>query len=226
MTLLQLRYAAIVAEKGTITEAANELYISQPSLTKAIKELEKEMGITIFIRTNKGIVISKDGEQFLSYARQVLEQADLLEEKYKHTNSTIKKQFCVSTQHYSFAVNAFVDLVKEYGGDKYDFSLRETQTYEIIEDVANMKSEIGILYMNSFNEVVLNKILKSKDLKFTELFVAQPHIFVSKSHPLANKKSVTMEELDEYPYLSFEQGEHNSFYYSEEIFSIVERPKI
>ncbi len=225
MTLLQLRYAAIVAEKGTITEAANELYISQPSLTKAIKELEKEMGITIFIRTNKGIVISKDGEQFLSYARQVLEQADLLEEKYKHTNSTIKKQFCVSTQHYSFAVNAFVDLVKEYGGDKYDFSLRETQTYEIIEDVANMKSEIGILYMNSFNEVVLNKILKSKDLKFTELFVAQPHIFVSKSHPLANKKSVTMEELDEYPYLSFEQGEHNSFYYSEEIFSIVERPK-
>lgn len=225
MTLLQLRYAAIVAEKGTITEAANELYISQPSLTKAIKELEKEMGITIFIRTNKGIVVSKDGEQFLSYARQVLEQADLLEEKYKHTNSTIKKQFCVSTQHYSFAVNAFVDLVKEYGGDKYDFSLRETQTYEIIEDVANMKSEIGILYMNSFNEVVLNKILKSKDLKFTELFVAQPHIFVSKSHPLANKKSVTMEELDEYPYLSFEQGEHNSFYYSEEIFSIVERPK-
>ncbi|MDY2782302.1 MAG: LysR family transcriptional regulator substrate-binding protein, partial [Candidatus Pseudoruminococcus sp.] len=148
-----------------------------------------------------------------------------LEEKYKHTNSTIKKQFCVSTQHYSFAVNAFVDLVKEYGGDKYDFSLRETQTYEIIEDVANIKSEIGILYMNNFNEVVLNKILKSKDLKFTELFVAQPHIFVSKSHPLANKKSVTMEELDEYPYLSFEQGEHNSFYYSEEIFSIVERPK-
>ena len=225
MTLLQLRYAAIVAEKGTITEAANELYISQPSLTKAIKELEKEMGITIFVRTNKGITISKDGEQFLSYARQVLEQANLLEEKYKHTNSIIKKQFCISTQHYSFAVNAFVDLVKEYGGDKYDFSLRETQTYEIIEDVANMKSEIGILYMNSFNEVVLKNILKSKGLKFTELFVAQPHIFVSKSHPLANRESVTMEELDKYPYLSFEQGEHNSFYYSEEIFSIVERPK-
>lgn len=224
MTLQQLRYAAMAAEKGTLTEAAKELYISQPSLTKGIKELEKEIGIHIFERTNKGIKLSKEGEEFLAYARQVLEQADILEERYSH-RSNVKQEFCVSTQHYSFAVNAFVDLIKEYGKEKYDFSLRETQTYEIIEDVAGMKSEIGILYMNSFNESVLNKIIKAHDLEFTELFRAKPHIFISSKNPLAQKNSVTMEELKPYPYLSFEQGEHNAFYYSEEIFSMIERPK-
>lgn len=224
MTLQQLRYVAMAAKMGTLTDAARELYISQPSLTKCIKELEREIGIQIFERTNKGIVLSKEGEEFLAYGRQVLEQMDILEERY--TQKKVRKQeFCVSTQHYSFAVNAFVDLIKVYGSEKYDFSLRETQTYEIIEDVASMRSEIGILYMNSFNEAVLKKILKSHDLKFTKLFVAQPHIFVSAQNPLAQKKSVTMAELEPYPYLSFEQGEHNAFYYSEEIFSMMERPK-
>ena len=154
MTLQQLKYAITVAETGTITEAANKLYISQPSLTNAIHELEKEMNIIIFNRTNKGISISKEGEDFLGYARQVLEQAAILEDKYKGNNGG-KKQFCVSTQHYSFAVNAFVDLIKKYGQDEYDFSLRETQTYEIIEDVARMRSEIGILFLNDFNETVI-----------------------------------------------------------------------
>ena len=214
----------MVAETGTITEAAGKLYISQPSLTNAIHELEKEMNLVIFNRTNRGISLSKEGEEFLGYARQVLEQASILEDKYKGKGGG-KKQFCVSTQHYSFAVNAFVDLIKEYGQDEYDFSIRETQTYEIIEDVAHMRSEIGILFLNDFNEVVLHKILKSNDLKFHKLFVAKPHIFISNRHPLASRKSVTMEELHEYPYLSFEQGEHNSFYYSEEIFSTVQRIK-
>lgn len=224
MTLQQLRYMAMAAKMGTLTDAARELYISQPSLTKCIKELEREIGIQIFERTNKGIVLSKEGEEFLAYGRQVLEQMDILEERYTQ-KKVIKQEFCVSTQHYSFAVNAFVDLIKVYGSEKYDFSLRETQTYEIIEDVASMRSEIGILYMNSFNEAVLKKILKSHDLKFTKLFVAQPHIFVSAQNPLAQKKSVTMAELEPYPYLSFEQGTHNAFYYSEEIFSMMERPK-
>ena len=214
MTLQQLRYVITVAETGTITEAAQELYISQPSLTNAIHELEKEMNIQIFNRSNKGISISKEGEDFLGYARQVLEQAAILEEKYKSSEGG-KKQFCVSTQHYSFAVNAFVDLIKKYGQDEYDFSLRETQTYEIIEDVAKMKSEIGILFLNSFNEAVINKILKSHDLEFHELFIAKPHVFISSNHPLAEQSVITNEELEPYPYLSFEQGEHNSFYFSE-----------
>ena len=224
MTLQQLKYAVVTAEKGTVSEAAASLYIAQPSLTKALKELEKEMGISIFNRTNKGVFVSKEGEVFLGYARQVLEQAALITEKYTHQSGG-KQEFCVSTQHYSFAVNAFVDLIQVYGSDNYDFSLRETQTYEIIDDVARLKSEIGILYKNCFNEAVIDKLLKSNDLRFERLFVARPHIFVSSGSPLAGRKSVTMEELKPYPYLSFEQGEHNAFYFSEEIFSMVERPK-
>lgn len=224
MTLQQLKYAITVAETGTITEAANKLYISQPSLTNAIHELEKEMNIIIFNRTNKGISISKEGEDFLGYARQVLEQAAILEDKYKGDNGG-KKKFCVSTQHYSFAVNAFVDLIKKFGQDEYDFSLRETQTYEIIEDVARMRSEIGILFLNDFNEKVITKILKSYDLEFHQLFVARPHVFISRKHPLAQNQVITNEELEQYPYLTFEQGEHNSFYFSEEIFSATERKK-
>ena len=224
MTLQQLKYAITVAETGTITEAANKLYISQPSLTNAIHELEKEMNIIIFNRTNKGISISKEGEDFLGYARQVLEQAAILEDKYKGDNGG-KKKFCVSTQHYSFAVNAFVDLIKKFGQDEYDFSLRETQTYEIIEDVARMRSEIGILFLNDFNEKVITKILKSYDLEFHQLFVAKPHVFISRKHPLAQNQVIINEELEQYPYLSFEQGEHNSFYFSEEIFSATERKK-
>lgn len=224
MTLQQLKYIITVAETGTITEAANRLYITQPSLTNAIHELEKEMHIVIFNRTNKGITLSREGEDFLGYARQVLEQAAILEDKYKNGDGG-KKQFCVSTQHYSFAVNAFVDLIKEYGQDAYDFSLRETQTYEIIEDVARMRSEIGILFLNDFNEAVLQKLLKSQDLEFHLLFVAKPHVFISRRHPLASKEVITNEELQQYPYLSFEQGEHNSFYFSEEIFSAFERKK-
>ncbi|WP_075877271.1 LysR family transcriptional regulator [Merdibacter massiliensis] len=224
MTLQQLRYIVEVAKSGTFMEAAKNLFLSQPSLTKSIKELEKEMGILIFDRTNKGVSVTKEGEVFLGYARQVLEQAALLEEKYKnHVGG--KQEFRVSTQHYSFAVNAFVDLIKECGGEEYDFSLRETQTFSIIDDVSRMKSEIGILYYNAFNQMVIQKLLKANDLEFTELFTARPHIFVSANNPLAKQAVVDMEDLVQYPYLSYEQGEHNSFYFSEEIFSTIQRSK-
>lgn len=224
MTLLQLKYVIMVARVGTISEAATRLFISQPSLTNAIKELEQEMEINIFDRNNKGIHVTKEGEIFLGYARQVIEQTSLLEEKYMHRHGG-KQEFCISTQHYSFAVNAFVELLEQYGQEEYDFSFRETQTFEIIEDVAHMKSEIGILYLNDFNEAVLNKIMKAKDLLFTELFQAKPHVFLAKSHPLANQEKIQVEELELYPYLSFEQGEHNSFYYAEEILSTLDRKK-
>lgn len=224
MTLQQLKYVVIVAEKGTISEAAKELFISQPSLTNAIKELENEMQIIIFNRTNKGIVVSNEGDEFLSYARQVLEQANLLEEKFLN----VKKQsprFSVSAQHYSFAVNAFVDVIREFGGAQYDFTLRETQTYEIIEDISRLKSEIGILYTSSKNEEVITKLIKQYDLEFDELFVAKPHVFISSKHPLAERTVLSLEELEEYPYLSFEQGDYNSFYFSEEILSTIDRNK-
>lgn len=224
MTLQQLRYIVTVAETGNITEAAKRLFISQPSLTNAIRELEREMQITIFCRTNKGVVITNEGDVFLSYARQVLEQVGLLEEKYLNAKEQSPK-FSVSCQHYSFAVNAFVDVIKAFDANQYDFTLRETQTYEIIEDVSNLKSEIGILYVSSKNEEVIRKLLKQNELDFRGLFVAKPHVFISSKHPLAENETISLEELEEYPYLSFEQGEYNSFYFSEEILSTLDRKK-
>lgn len=224
MTLQQLKYIVTVAETGNITEAAKRLFISQPSLTNAIKELEKEMQVTIFNRTNKGVTVSNEGDVFLAYARQVLEQADMLKERFLNSPKQSSK-FSVSCQHYSFAVNAFVDVIKAFDADKYDFTLRETQTNEIIEDVSNLKSEIGILYMSSKNEEVISKLIGRNELIFEELFVAKPHVFICSNHPLAKKKSLTLEDLEEYPYLSFEQGDYNSFYFSEEILSTLDRKK-
>lgn len=224
MTLLQLKYVLTVAQKGTISEAAKALFIAQPSLTSAIKELEGELGISLFARTNKGIHVTTEGEEFLGYARQVLEQTKLIEEKYFGA-APVKHQFCVSAQHYSFAVEAFVELLKECGGDEYDFRIRETQTYEIIEDVARLRSEVGVLYLNEFNEKILRKTLRANDLSFHRLFVAKPHVFVSSFSPLAGKTSVTLDDLDPFPRLSYEQGEHNAFYFSEEILSTLERKK-
>lgn len=224
MTLQQLKYIVTVAETGNITEAAKKLFISQPSLTSAIKELEKEMQITIFIRTNKGVTVSNEGDTFLSYARQILDQVALLEEKYLNQKQSSPK-FSISCQHYSFAVNAFVDLIREFGGNQYDFTLRETQTYEIIEDVNRLKSEIGILYTSSKNEEIIIKLIKQNGLQFNQLYTAKPHVFISSKHPLAIKEIISLQDLEDYPYLSFEQGEYNSFYFSEEILSTLDRNK-
>lgn len=224
MTLKQLHYAVTVSETGNITEAARKLYIAQPSLTSAIQELEKEYGITIFLRKKTGIEITKEGDEFLGYARQVLEQANLIEERYNGIK-TGKIRFCVSSQHYSFAVEAFVKLLKEYGGDKYEFHMRETETYDIINDVATLRSEVGLLYLNKFNETVILKTLKDNNLSFTPLFKAKPHVFVGKDSPLASKKRISLKDLKPYPRLSYEQGSHNSFYFSEEILSTLDCDK-
>ena len=218
LTLQQLKYALEVASKGSMNEAARSLFISQPRLSNAIKELEKEIKITIFIRTNRGVTVTNEGAEFLGYARQVLQQFNMLEEKYL-SEKPVKQHFSISTQHYTFAANAFVELVKEFGASEYEFTLRETKTYEIIEDVKNLRSELGIIYLSNYNESVLLKLLKERDLTFSELFTEKPHVFISKRHPLADKESINLEELDDYPCLSFEQGEYNSFYFSEEILS-------
>lgn len=217
MTLQQLKYAVAVADTRNITEASRRVYISQPSLTAAIHELEAEMGITIFSRSNKGVTITNEGDEFLSYARQVLEQANLLEERFKSkdedSGNTI---FSVSCQHYSFAVNAFVDVIKQFGGNEYNFTLRETQTHEIIEDVAHLKSEIGVLYLSSRNENVISKLIKKNNLIFEPLFTAPLHVFISQKNPLAKKKKIKLTDLSPFPYLTYEQGDFNSFYFAEE----------
>ena len=224
MKLQQLRYVVKVAECGSITEASRRLFVSQPSITASIRDLENEMGVHIFERTNKGVIVSEEGETFLGYARQVLDQADLLEGKYKGTSEQVP-HFSVSCQHYSFAVNAFVDVIREFDAARYDFTLREEQTHEIIEDVAHMKSELGILYLSEHNREVIERMLAANELVFEGLFCATPHVFVCSDHPLADHASVTLEDLEDYPFLSYEQGSYNSFYYSEELTSTFERRK-
>lgn len=218
MTLQQLKYVIEVVNCGSISEGAKRLFISQPSLSNAIKELEKELGIDIFNRTSRGITLSADGMEFLGYARQVVEQANLLEERYT-SKKQIKRLCSISTQHYAFAVTAFVEMISQIDNDEYEFTLRETRTSEIIEDVKNLRSEVGVLYINDFNKKVILKLLKENQLEFHPLFTAEPHVFVSAFHPLANENSVDFKQLEPYPFLSFEQGQNNSFYFSEEICS-------
>lgn len=218
MTLTQLKYVITVAEEKSMNEAAKKLFISQPSLSSAIKEIEEEIGVNVFKRSNKGVIITPEGEEFVGYARQVVEQYTLLETKYIEKQRT-KKKFGVSTQHYTFAVNAFIEMVKQFGMEEYEFAIRETKTHEIIEDVKNFKSEIGILYLNEFNKKVLNKIFAEFGMEFHPLLDCHIYVYMWKGHPLADREEIALEELEDYPCLAFEQGNNNSFYFAEEVLS-------
>ena len=218
MTLQQIKCAVTIADCNSMNKAAHQLYVSQPSLSGAIKDLEEEIGITIFIRSNRGITVTPEGNEFLGYARQVLDQYNLLNQRYIDKNS-VKKKFSVSMQHYTFAVKAFVELVKQFGMDEYEFAIYETKTYEVLENVKNFKSEIGVIYINSFNEKILNKLFHDMNLEFTPLFECNTYVYIWKGNPLAKKTSLTMKDLEEYPCLTFDQGENNSFYLSEEVLS-------
>lgn len=220
MTLQQLKYALTIADCGSMNEAAKQLFISQPSLSETMKELETEIGLDIFLRSNRGIVITPEGEEFLGYARQVTEQFGLLQSKY--IDKKVKEKFSVSTQHYTFAVKAFVETVKQIGMEQYEFAVHETTTISVIENVKNFKSEIGVLYENDFNEKVLNKMFKENGLEFVGLFSCDTFVYLWSGHPLAKQDVITMEELDEYPCLSFDQGKNNSLYLAEEMKSTYE----
>ena len=224
MTLQQLKYVITIAETGSITTAAQRLFIAQPSLSKSVAELEKEMGITIFNRSNRGVYLSEDGTKFLSYARQIIEQTELLESEYK-SSPPPNRAFAVSSQHYAFVVNAFVELVREYGRDKYEFSLRELKTAEIIEDVRTHRSDIGVLYLSNFNREVINHILQTEELKFEPLFRAKPHVFVSRNNPLVGREFVTLDDIKDFPRLTYDQCVKNSFYFAEELHITAESPK-
>lgn len=225
MTLQQLRYAVAIAEHKSMNKAAAELFITQPSLSNTIKDLENEIHTVIFARSNRGIVITPEGEEFLGYARQMLDHYRLIEERYlDHTSS--KKKFSVSMQHYTFAVEAFIQMAKTFGMDEYEFAVHETKTSEVIENVHLNRSEIGILYKNHFNEKFIDKILKEKELKFIPLFHCRIYVYLSKSNPLAHKTVIDFEDLQKYPCLSFEQGNNNSFYFAEEVLSTYEYRQI
>lgn len=216
MTISQLRYVITVASSNSMNEAAKKLFISQPSLSTTIRELEEETGIELFLRSNRGIALTPKGEEFIGYARQVVEQYELMEQKYI-TGEKQKKHFSVSCQHYAFAVDAFARMVKQFGMDEYEFAIYETRTYDVISDVKNFKSEIGILYINDFNRKVLTKLFDESSLEFHPIAECRAYVYMHKSHPLADRKSIKMEDLEKYPCLSFEQGNNNSFYFSEEM---------
>ena len=224
MTLQQLRYALMIADCGSMNEAAKQLFISQPSLSETMKELENEIGLEIFLRSNRGIVITPEGEEFLGYARQVTEQYELLQSKYIQKKT--KEKFSVSMQHYTFAVKAFVETVKQAGMEQYEFAVHETTTYDVIENVKNFKSEIGVLYQNDFNEKVLAKMFKENGLEFVELFTCDTYVYLWSEHPLAGKDVISIEELDEYPCLSFDQGKNTSLYLAEEMKSTYEYKRL
>lgn len=225
MTLQQIRYILTIAEVGSLSKAAEVLYVAQPSLSSAVKELERELGITVFYRSGKGVSLTNDGAEFLLYASQVYTQYEALLEKYGRSSDR-KKKFCVSTQHYSFAVKAFVELVKQFDTTKYEFAIRETKTLDVISDVATLKSEVGILYLSDFNRGILMKLLRSNDLDFHLLTTCNACVYVWREHPLAGEKSLRLSQLESYPCLSFEQGGNSSFYFAEDIFSMNDYPRI
>lgn len=224
MTLQQLKYALTIADCGSMNEAAKQLFISQPSLSETMKELEMEIGIDIFLRSNRGISLTPEGEEFLGYARQVTEQFGLLQSRY--IEKTKKEKFSVSTQHYTFAVKAFVETVKKLGMERYEYAVHETTTYDIITNVRSFKSEIGVLYLNDFNEKVMMKTIQENGLEFKELFSCNTFVYLWSGHPLAQNETISMEELDDYPCLSFDQGKYHSLFLAEEMKSDYEYKRL
>ena len=218
MTIQQLNYVITISEKGLLNKATEVLYETQPSLTSAVRELEKELGITLFNRGGKGVTLTNDGAEFIQYARQVVNQYDRLLEKYGK-GGNLRKKFGISCQHYSFAVKSFVEMVKHFDTDEYEFAIRESKTRDVIEDVTTGKSEVGILYLSDFNRKAIGKFLKSSQLEFHPLIKCEPYVYLWKGHPLAKQKSIRLEELRDYPCLSFEQGPSGAFYFAEEILS-------
>ena len=225
MTLQQLKYADRVAETGSISEAARQVFVTQPTLTESIRALEEELRVAIFTRSSRGVTVTREGEEFLASARQILDDAARIQEKY--TGKAVRRpQFAVSCQHYAFVVEAFMEVVKACSAESYDFTLRETVTSEIVDDVVRLRSEIGVLYLSRRNERALMKILKKEDLSFEELFVSRPHVFLGKRHPLAKRKGgISPKELDAYPFISFEQGVENALYFSEEVMPAIDRKR-
>ena len=224
MTLQQIHYALVVAETGSMNRAAEKLYVTQPALTAAIQELEMEIRAPIFNRTNRGVSLTSQGTRFLHYARQVYQQYEILEREYGNAR-VVKRVFGVSSQHYSFVTKAFVETVKQFDASHFDFSIRETRTMDVIRDVAQQRSDIGILFRSRHNKKVLSRLFAENRLEFTRLIECHAYVYLWKGHPLAGEKAISMEQLKNYPCLSFEQGDQSSSYFAEEILSEREYPQ-
>ncbi len=224
MKLQQLKYAIAVADAGSINEAAKQLFVAQPSLSSAIKELEEELNFEIFIRSSKGVSLSNEGSEFIAYAKQVMEQVDNLERRFLQVDYETNF-LSISAQHYAFAIEALIDYVRDQSLDRYDYSIRECRTSEVVEDVKTFRSEIGILMTSNFNEKVMMRYFKDNHIEFVPLTTSKPHVFLAKSHPLAKEKKIKLTDLEKYPYLCYQQNYNDSVYFSEEIMSGLIHPK-
>ncbi|MBR5938296.1 MAG: LysR family transcriptional regulator [Clostridiales bacterium] len=215
MTILQLKYVIAIANSRSLREAASRLFVSQPALSSSIRELEEEIGIALFERTNKGISLTEPGKEFLAYAKEAVSQYELIEDRYLDRDKD-KMHFSVSMQHYVFAVHAFIHVLSESDPQKYVFSVHETRTDEVLTNVRDRKSEVGVIAFSSSNEKILKKLFREFQLEFTPLTTKETFVYVWKDHPLAKKKELSLSDLKDYPCVSFDQSSENDFYLTEE----------
>ena len=218
MTMQQILYALTIAQCGSMNRAAQKMYVTQPSLTSTIQDLEEELNIKIFNRTAKGVIVTAEGEDFLARARHLYQQYEMLIENYSDAGK-IKRKFGVSTQHYSFVVKAFVNTVKKFDTSEFEFAILETRTRDVIYDVANAKSEVGVLFINDYNKKIIDRMLNKHDLEFNELISCNAFVYMWKGNPLADKEKVNLKQLADYPCLYFDQGDESSLFFAEEILS-------
>ena len=215
MNINQIKYVLAVANSSSMREAATKLYVSQPALSSSIMELENELGILIFERSNKGIVLTEAGREFLTYAKKLMGQYEILEERYLSSDKA-KEKFSVSTQHYNFAIRSFAEVIRRYEPENFLFSIHETKTREVLENVRDLKSEVGVVSYSGINEKVLKKLLKEFQLEFVPLMQRETYAYVWKGHPFADRKEISLEELRDYPCISFDQTDDSNFYLTEE----------
>ncbi len=216
MTLQQINYLITISEAHSMNKAAEKLFIAQPTLTGAVRDVESELGIQIFHRTHKGVTTTVEGEEFLAKIKHIYQQYEKVMEEYGE-EMKFRRRFAVSMQHYSFAVKAFIEMAKHYDSNQFDLALRETATANVIKDVSSMKSEIGIIYTCEANQRVINRLLRENELDFHSLIECPACVYLARSHPLANEKELTFEQLEPYPCLSFEQENETEIYFAEEI---------
>lgn len=222
MTIQQCRYVLEIARCGSFSQAAKQLFVAQSSLSFGVKALESELGITIFERSGSGTCLTDEGAEFIKYARQICKNTDLITERY---DQNIRQKLYIATQHYDFIADIFGKFLTEEGSNAYRFSIREIETYNVIRDVQTAASDIGILAIKDSNLEIMKRYLSRRKLGFTPLLEVRPHVFFRKGHPLEDKKLLTMGDLKDFPYVSYEQGEHNSDYFTEELMDASYIPK-
>ena len=215
MNISQLKYVIAVASSSSMREAATKLFISQPALSASIRDLEEEVGVVFFERTNKGISLTDEGREFLTYAKKAVSQYEILQERYLVTERG-RELFSVSTQHYNFAVKAFAEVIRKSNPKRYEFSVHETKTHEVLEDVRSLKSEVGVISFSDANESVIRKLCKNYQLDFTPLMKRETYVYVWEDHPLADRTEISIEELKDYPCITFDQSDNHGVYLNEE----------